>query len=131
MLSIRSSADLARALASSLDAELKRLLIQHRDNVVDGQDIDLSELAFFVVAEPGDPAETIADALGFDPAVNPADGSRFGQVGFNPGWEWLERHDRWTELVFVLSDDGFGAVLFIPHRDDVDRSLTALCRAHA
>lgn len=42
-------------------------------------------------------------AVGFSIMANRASGCRFGEKGFEPGWEVLERHRRWYELVFVVA----------------------------
>lgn len=58
--------------------------------------------ADFHVAQPGDGIAAAEAAVGFPLTV---DGE--------PCWEWLERHTGgWTEVCFVLSDDGPAQVTF-------------------
>jgi len=118
---IRNSAEMARVLVSSIDADLKRLLVLRCDqlNRYDGYDLGEAE----------EPMAAITVALGFDPCINLVDGVRLGDPGFTPSWEWLERHPGWIELLFVLSDDGFGHVLLIPDAEHIDPTLRALIRA--
>ena len=52
MISIKSTADIARALSLPIDAELKRLLALRRDQLLAHYGYDLGELAHFVVVEP-------------------------------------------------------------------------------
>ena len=65
MFIIKGEADLARALASPLDADLKRLLSLRRDQLLHDTDYELDELAKFVIAQPGDPLDALEAALGF------------------------------------------------------------------
>lgn len=131
MISIRSTADMARALASPIDAELKRLLALRRDQLLACDGYDLGELAHFVVAEPFDTLAAIEGEAGMPLATNLADGSKYGDPGFTANFEYVERHGAWFEAVMILSDDGFGIVLFIPDRLDIDSSLLELVRDRA
>jgi hypothetical protein len=64
---------------------------------------------------------------------------QFGELvvvesGDNPGSiEWLEHQPEHQcyEMLFVMSDDGFGTVLFVPDDDDIDPDLLAFCRQYA
>ncbi len=125
MITIRTTADLARALASP-DATLTDLLALRRDQLLTDGEGDLSGLAVFVVVEPGDRPGAVVRALGFDPTVNVTDASRLGEPDFTPSWEWIERHPGWSELTFVFGDDGFAHVLLIPDGDHVDPTLREL-----
>lgn len=130
MKTIRSSAEMARALASPLDVDLKRLLAVRCDQLSEYEGYDLGELASFVIAEPGDPPSAIRAALGFSPFVNAVDGKAYGEPGFEPSWETIDEADGWFELVFVFTDDGFGHVLAVPDQEGVDPELLQLCRAY-
>lgn len=129
MKSIRCSADMAKVLASPIDADLRRLLALRRDQLIEHDGYDLGDLAHFIVVEADDPMAAIKIALGFDPSVNLVDGACLGQPGFTPSWEWREYHLGWIELLFVLSDDGFGHVLLIPDAETINPTLAALIRA--
>ena len=68
-------------------------------------------------------------ALVFPIATNLVDGVRIGEPDFTPSWEYAERHPSgWTEIVFVLTDDGFGHVILVPDSDEVDPALRRLCQ---
>jgi hypothetical protein len=131
MLIIDSSAAMARALDQPIAPPLWQLLSTRRDQLAD-YDLDLSELARFVIVDPGDTMPALEAALGYPIAVNPVDGSRLGSAGFTPSWESIERHPSgWTEIVFILSDDGFGHVILVPDTDGIDAELVDLCRRYA
>lgn len=130
MISIRSSADLVRALDGPLPPDLRRLLIQRRDQLSNGADVDLSELVHVIVAQPGDTLATIEAEAEVPIATNYADGSRLGEPDFTPSFEFVRHHyGGWTEAVLILSDDGFAVALFVPDRSDTDPDLLRLLAA--
>ena len=120
MISIRSSAGLTRTLAVTLDPHLKTLLALRRDQLLDEPDLDLRDLAHFIIAQPGDTLDLIEREAGVP----------LGEGG-GSNLEWVQRHDGgWLETVIILTDDGFGIALFVPDRTDIDPSLLALLRDH-
>jgi hypothetical protein len=126
MLSIRSSADMANALASLLDPDLRGLLTQRRDQLTDETGLDLSELVHIIAVGPGDTLDAVEAEAGVAISVNPIDGTKFGDRAFVPLFEYVERHGCWWEAVLILSDDGYGIVLFVPDRIDIDPALPRL-----
>jgi hypothetical protein len=131
MISIRSTADMASALASPIDADLKRLLALRCDQLLEIDGYDLGELAQFIIVGPADTLAAIEGAAGVPLATNRVDGSKYGDPGFTSNFEHVEHHGAWFEAVMILSDDGFGIVLFVPDRPDVDQTLLGLVRDHA
>lgn len=117
MLNIASSAAMARVLASPIDDHLRRLLTLRRQQL-SGHG-DLGDLAHFVVAEG--PSDTIAaiEAAAAYPIITDA------------SFEWVADHGGLFEAVTILSDDGFGIVLFVPDAQGIDPELIALCREQA
>lgn len=130
MISIKSTADIARALSLPIDAELKRLLALRRDQLLEHDGYDLGELAHFVVVEPVDMLAAIEGVVGVPLSANLVDGSKLGDLGFTANFEYVARHGTWFEAVMILSDDGFGVVLFVPDRPDIDATLIELVRKH-
>ena len=130
MISIRDSQTMEFALSCPLDPFLKQLLLKRLDMLSEFSDFDLSELAHFVIVEPGDTLATIEAELGFSPFVNFVDGARYPDPAFTPSWEWLIDHGLWFELAFALSDSGFGINLLVPNRPDVDAMLLTLLKAY-
>ena len=131
MLSIRSSADMARALASTIDPDLKHLLSLRRDQLLNDVDGDLGDLVHIVIAEAGDSLAAVEAETGVPFATNFVNGIRFGDPSFTDNFEWVENHGRWGEAAIVLSDDGYGVVLFVPNEPTIDEALLALLRDHA
>lgn len=129
MLSIRSSADMEAALGTMLDPALRALLTERRDQLADDAGLDLAELAHIIVVRPGDTLAAVEAETGVPVGSNLVDGSRLGEPGFTPSFEYVERHPGgWWEGVMILSDDGFGIVLLVPDRIDVDPALPLLLR---
>lgn len=109
MISIRSSADMARALAGALDPPLRKLLELRRDQLLDYDGYDFGERAHFIIVQGGDTLAAIETEAGFP-------------LPF-PSFEFVERHGAWLEAVLIVSDDGFGIMLFVPDRIDIDPAL--------
>ena len=109
MISIRSSADMARTLAGALDPPLRQLLALRRDQLLEHEGYDFGELAHFIVVQAGDTLAAIETEAGFPLAF--------------PAFEFVTRHGRWLEAVLIVSDHGFGIALFVPDRIDIDPAL--------
>src|SRR4051794_27069271 len=103
MLSITNGEALKRALSSPIDDRLKRLLQLRRDQVGG----DIIDQTHFAIVQPADPPADLERPIGFSIFCNPADGGRFGEPDWSPGWEWIEDHGFASELCFIMDDSGF------------------------
>jgi hypothetical protein len=83
------------------------------EDLAEYDDYELSELLNIVVVEPRDSLAQVSAALGFQPADRTA--------------EIIEAHCGWYELTYLLGDDGFGVVLYVPDTPDIDPRLRELC----
>jgi hypothetical protein len=122
MTVIDNEQDLTTALQSQLSPPVKTLLAERAE---------LIDLATFIIVEPGDtvPAVEAAGAIGI--ATNMVDGSRYGEAGYMPSFEWAADHGGAFEMPFILSDDGSGVVLIVPDTADIDPLLLAIARQYA
>ena len=118
MLTITDGGSLARALSSSLDPSIKRLL-SRRCKQLGG---DIKDQACFLVAQPGDTPEAIEAALDFPAFSQP-------ELGF--GCEWVADHGALYEAVWLLTDCGFAHVALVPKHEGIDPALLSLCRTYA
>lgn len=119
MISIRSSADLARALNGALDSDLRRLLVQRRDHLLDGGDTDLGELVHIIIAQRFDVLADLEAEAGYPLA------------GDEAALEWVERHPGgWLEAAVITSDD-HATVLFCADCICTDPALLLALLAHA
>ena len=129
MLSFHDAAAIAAApTTASIDPTLRQLL---EDRVHDWTATDLLDLTHLLIVQAGDTEHAIIDEVAFSPLTNPLDGRRFGSKGFEPHWDWLERHDGWFELIFTVGNSGFAFVMFLEDREDVDTELSRLCETYA
>jgi hypothetical protein len=121
-------------------AELPQISNPEIRDLVDLRILELSEdepwdadvLGPFVVVEPGDQLEALDEQLGFSILANRFDGIRFDQAGYTQSHEILEEHDAgFFEIVFILSDDGYGVTVLVPKDASVDPNLLAMCALFA
>lgn len=129
MLSFHDAAAIAAAPTTmSNDVVLQTLLADH---IHDWTATDLLELTHLLIVQAGDTEEAIQDQISFSPFDNKFDGLRFGDAGFEPAWDWLERHSGWFEMIATVGNDGFAFVLFIEDSDGTDPQLRRLCQTYA
>ena len=119
MITIRTADEMARALDSPLDPNLKQRLQVHWDRLSEWEDYELSELAVFLIAQPGDTLEQAETAFGQQLV-------RDSKFCFLP--ELIDQHGGWFEVTFILSDDGFGLILLVQVDPNTDSRLLAACR---
>ena len=128
MISISDGQSLARLLNSPVDPRVGALLLMRQEQLGG----NIAGHARFVVFQAGDRPCFLEDALGgWDLFQNPADGSRYGDPDFTPGWEWIEQHGGFWEICLIGTDDGFANVAIILNAPGVNRDVLALCRAWA
>ena len=118
MLVLRDRESIAGITHADLRAHIERRVLA----LAEFDDFELHELVIFVVVEPGDAMSAIDAQLGF---------SILGDADVTPAWELIEEHPGYFEIVYVLSDDGFGLDVFIPKHPDVPPELLAMCAAFA
>jgi hypothetical protein len=113
MLLLQTTAAIRHAATSHADADLRTILATRLAQLA-GSDCDVAAQVEFFIVEPTDSLDEVTGALGFSLLINPVDGSHFPDPAFTPSFEWADRHCGWTELTFVLSDDGPALVLLVP-----------------
>jgi len=126
MLSISSSATLARALTLPIDHRLKALLALRRDQLGG----EFAGHARFVVVQPRDPPSWLEEALGFSVFQNAGDGTWHGDPDYSPGFEFVEDHGFCWELAFEFTTD-FTHVVLVLNAPGVHRDLLEFCRTYA
>lgn len=131
MLSLRDTASMREACLSTPDPCLRCLLETRIQQLGSYIEQDLGELVHFIIVEPGDRPPDVDRGLGFPFLRNVVDGTHFGDADFTPSFEWLQDHGAWFEVVFILSDDGFGTVVFIPDTPAIDFDLHAFCLTYS
>lgn len=116
----RDSVSIFGAHASALGSELGELIGRRIEELAEYAEADLAALINILVLEPSDDLATVNAELGFALLSRQCDA--------------IESHPAWFELTLVLSDDGFGVVIYVPKQKESDPGLLAYCmnqmRAH-
>lgn len=107
------SVSIHNARASALGSELGDLIGQRIEELAEYEGGDLSLLIKILVLELGDALTAINAELGFSLLERNCDVA--------------QGHRDWFELTFVLSDDGFGVVVYVPKHSHLDAQLSAYC----
>ncbi len=110
------------------DPVLRALVLQR---LTDLSDEGESSLATVAVLERSSDLQELQGLLGFSALHNRIDGTCYGHPMFYPSFELIEEHSTCFEMVFVLSDDGAGVLVFVPKDIDLDAQLLAMCRQYA
>lgn len=92
MHALKTAAAMEQFLHTTPDPELRGLLADRVQALSEYDDYDLGELAHFYVVETAEELHSL---------------------NLPPIYEIREDHKDWTELVYVLSDDGFGLQVFV------------------
>jgi hypothetical protein len=108
-----------------------RQLVQQRIADLGGDSFDTKELGYFLVIEPVDTLDVIAGQLGFSIIANRFTGIRWDQEGFTPSFEFIEEIGNCYDMVFVISDSGYGIEVLIEKATGVDTNLLAMCARYA
>ncbi len=123
---IRDSADTNQIIHSGI-----RRLVEQRIDDLGQEQFDLAALGYFVIVQPDDSIDTIDTQLGFSILANRFSGIRFGQPYFVPSFEFVEEFSGCFEMVFIISDSGFGIEVFVPKVAGVDSDLLMMCQRYA
>ena len=108
-----------------------RQLVTQRINDLGGEAFDSAELGYFLVVESGDTLEALETQLGFSIVANRLTGIRYDQADFTPSFEFIEDFAGCYDMVFILSDDGYGVEVFVRKAEGVLLDLLVMCRAFA
>ena len=92
---------------------------------------DPDVLGYCLIVEPGDSLEDLKQQMGFPILANRFSGIEFGQPDFVPSFEILVEHAHCYEMVFIISDDGYGIEVFIPKDTGIHPDLLAMCLQYA
>ncbi|MBB5202840.1 hypothetical protein HNQ51_000133 [Inhella inkyongensis] len=102
MHSLRNAQAIDHFLVHAPDPEVRALINERLADLAEFDDFELSDLVNFYVAEPGDLLTDLEHQLGFELSFEARP------------WDAFQCHATWCELTYVLSDDGFGVVIYIP-----------------
>lgn len=119
-------------VASIADPPLRHIIKQRIHGIEECCPWDASELGPIIIVEPIDTVRDLEAVTGFSIIEGPFDDSRFGDENFAPSFEVAESHgDNLFELVYIVSDGGYGYDIFIQNTAGIDPVLLAFCQAYA
>jgi hypothetical protein len=125
MIVLRNSADVDAIPQPGI-----RQLIRQRLSELE-LDEPYDRMGELILVEPGDTPAFLEDRTGCWITSGIFGDAKYGEEAFMPSFEWLEHQTDCYEMLFVISDDGFGTVLFVPDSPDIDPELLAFCREYA
>lgn len=108
----RDAPSLHQFLSACPYPDLFQLIGAHLEALAAFDDVALGDLVHFFILDPGDTASALALIMGRNLADVPIEACLV--------------HAQWFELVMIVSDDGFGHVVFIPKTID-DQWLVDFC----
>ena len=119
------------AVSSICDPDVRSLVEKRFTEILAGEPYDYDTHGYSIVVEPGDTVEALENETGYPILGSLFDDSRFGDPDYSPCFEALEEHPGCFEIVFILSDDGFGFTVFVPKADGIDAVLLSMCARYA
>lgn len=118
MLSLTDRDAVTAALTDpTLDAQLRALIGLRVWQVDTDRRRPLGEILQIVVVEPFDSSEEIHKVVGLPITYDQAN---------QTGWEWINDHNSWFEICYVLTDD-FGMIVFVADHPGVNDTLRFNC----
>ena len=102
-----------------VDVRIQSFVTQRMKDMAMDEPYDPDLFGPIVVIEPGDTADQLADAVGFN------------VLSQDVPTEVVDEHPSCYEIVIVPGDGDYGIVIFIPKLDGVSSELLAFCKAHA
>lgn len=121
MIHIRTWSEAEHALDHLPALCLRSPLQAHLDRLREFDGYDLPELAEFLVMAENDTLAAIEDTLG----RTLVDRQIFR---FSDSPEFAVSHPGWVEVVWIISDDGYGFVLFVPMTSRKAPELVNACQ---
>ena len=109
------------------DADIRRLVKERIDQVLNGDKYDPEIHGEFTVVEAGDSIDSLEEESGCPLTTSPFTEARYPDPEFAPIWEALLEHETCYELVFIFTDDGAGVSMFVPKSTGTNAELLALC----
>lgn len=113
------------------DPVIRALVSQRFSQILSGEPYDYDQHGYMVIVEPGDSIESLESETCCSILHNAFDGTHFGDPDFTPCFEALEEHTNCYEMVFILSDSGFGIAILIPKHLGINSDLLAICTEYA
>lgn len=109
-----------------------RALLTRRFRELAQEDYRYEELGEFLLIEPGDTVADLEAQGRIWVTTGPFNAACYGDAGYSPSFECLEEHaGHCFEMVHILNDSGYGVIVIVPDRPDIDQELLRFCRGYA
>ncbi len=120
------------SITTITDSHLRQLIERRIQGIEECCPWDADELGPFIVVNPGDTPADLEVIMGFSILEDTFNDARFGDDHFSPSFEFAEIHgDHLFEVVYVVSDSGYGYDIFILNRPGIDPLLLSFCQTYA
>ena len=96
-----------------------------------GEPFDPDLHGYLIVVKPGDAVADIEMESRCRILYNTFDDTHFGNPDFSPACEFLEEYEVCFDMLFILSDSGYGVEFFIPKQEGIDAELLEFCVRYA
>jgi hypothetical protein len=129
MILIFDRASAAAVSASNLDP-LMRAVLEAELALLTAGEHDLTDWTDIALIQPGNSEADIGREVGFSPLIDPILNVRFGEPGFEPGWDLLTLRGGVFRFVFTFGST-HATILLVPDANGILPELLNLCRHHA
>jgi hypothetical protein len=129
MILIFDRASAAAVLARNLDPPT-RAALEAELALLTAAEHDLTDWTDIAQVQPGDSEGNIRREVGFSPLIDPISNVRFGQLGFEGGWDHLSMYGGVFRFVFTFGST-HATILLVPDADGILPELLSLCRHYA
>lgn len=129
MILIFDRASAAAVSASNLDP-LMRAVLEAELALLTAGEHDLTDWTDIALIQPRDSEADIGREVGFSPLIDPILNVRFGEPGFEPGWDLLTLRGGVFRFVFTFGST-HATILLVPDANGILPGLLNLCRHHA
>lgn len=121
------------AVSNITSPDIRSLVEQRFNQLCDGSDdpYDAEQLGYFIIVQPGDTVAQLELECGCPILHNYLEPDiHFGNPDFVPPHEWLEDHQSFFEMTYILGGD-FGIGVFVPKQEGINPELLAMCAQYA
>jgi hypothetical protein len=118
-----------RVLEGNLDPPM-RAAVETELALLTAGDHDLTELTDILLLTGKESEADIGREVGFSPLIGPLSNVRFGEPGFEPGWDHLSLRGGVFRFVFTFGSTQ-ATILLVPDADGILPELLTLCRHYA
>lgn len=129
MILIYDRASAAAVPARNLDPPIRAALEAELALLTAGEH-DLTDWTDIALIQPGDSEADIVREVGFSPLIDPISNVRFGEPGFEPGWDHLSLGGGVFRSVWTMGST-YACILLVPDADGILPGLLILCRHYA